>query len=957
MNPVTALPSVSGFAQNLPGIGNLMYQSPNDGGVNDLHHHAPSPIPAKLGALNKPVSASPGTDPGRMQQQQQAYPPPATQPGQPQQQAPQQQNSQSSQQQQQQQQQPSQPQQAQQHQHHQHQQQPHHQQQSSQGATPRVTKGKYSLGDFDILRTLGTGSFGRVHLVQSKHNQRFYAVKVLKKTQVIKMKQVEHTNDERRMLADVKHPFIITLWGTFQDWKNLYMVMDFVEGGELFSLLRKSGRFPNPVAKFYAAETTLALEYLHSKDIIYRDLKPENLLLDRHGHLKITDFGFAKNVPDKTWTLCGTPDYLAPEVVSNKGYNKSVDWWSLGILIYEMLCGYTPFWDSGSPMRIYENILKGKVKYPAYVNADAQNLLERLITGDLTKRLGNLYGGPQDIKNHAWFAEVTWDRLARKDIDAPYTPPVKGGMGDASQFDKYPEDPEKYGGPAEYDEPLRIGGPPRNSTDMDDYMFRHYVDECRVVDEATSYLEIFNYSDPFYNSCEEHPLTSEDFDNFLRREGAFAPPAKMKGGTKLLSGIRLVTQKNVKDRDTFAPKVISLPKNAYERMVRLLKLPYRAIETTSVVGPFFWCAYDQDDEDPHLQIVHRKSDVRKKGKTRGWELMLSHSFKTNITTGFVKGTPSSDIVATLQHIRACAGQIGHPMLLPIIILSYDLSPANDQKQRDARDWLRRLENAVSLRDEVEQHEQYFPDGLWEVDGLNRDLVECHGHVMWKRPQAYWALVKGMEKAMERFHAKWKEAGGHNAAMSEQEQAHRKVVDKLHRSMQARLEFYTVKLKGLENYIHTTLARIKVQREALYNIMSQREARLNLEIAGEQRRIAHASKRDSTAMKTISLMGALFLPGTYLASVFSMTFFNFQPGASPHVASQFWIYFAVTLPLTAAIVGSWWWFDRRREAQYAKDDEDLEKNIDKMERDIMFHLRKRTMSKANTWNTVTPPIRP
>ncbi|KAK7941177.1 uncharacterized protein PG986_013564 [Apiospora aurea] len=316
--------------------------------------------------------------------------------------------------------------------------QPHHQSTLSES---RVTKGKYSLGDFDMLRTLGTGSFGRVHLVQSKHNQRYYAIKA----QVVKMKQVEHTNDERKMLSEVKHPFLITLWGTFHDCKNIYMVMDFVEGGELFSLLRKSGRFPNPVAKFYAAEVTLALEYLHAKNIIYRDLKPENLLLDRHGHLKITDFGFAKRVPDKTWTLCGTPDYLAPEVVSNKGYNKSVDWWSLGILIYEMLCGYTPFWDSGSPMKIYENILRGKVKYPQYINPDAQNLLQSLITPDLTKRLGNLYSGPQDVKNHPWFAEVTWDRLLRKDIDAPYTPPVKAGAGDASQFDRYPEEQEKYG--------------------------------------------------------------------------------------------------------------------------------------------------------------------------------------------------------------------------------------------------------------------------------------------------------------------------------------------------------------------------------------------------------------------------------------------------------------------------------------------------------------------------------
>lgn len=308
------------------------------------------------------------------------------------------------------------------------------------------------------------------------------------------MKQVEHTNDERRMLQKVKHAFLVTLWGTFQDSKNLYMVMDFVEGGELFSLLRKSQvseldyfkyyyqsytlieylysrqakRFPNPVAKFYAAEVTLALEYLHAQGIIYRDLKPENLLLDRHGHLKITDFGFAKEVPDITWTLCGTPDYLAPEVVASKGYNKSVDWyvdlliefstvsdvsrWSLGILVFEMLCGFTPFWDGGSPMKIYENILRGKVKYPPYIHPDAQDLLQRLITPDLTKRLGNLHGGSKDVKNHAWFAEVTWDRLGKKDIDAPYVPPVQGGVGDASQFDKYPEETEKYGekGPDPY---------------------------------------------------------------------------------------------------------------------------------------------------------------------------------------------------------------------------------------------------------------------------------------------------------------------------------------------------------------------------------------------------------------------------------------------------------------------------------------------------------------------------
>ena len=193
--------------------------------------------------------------------------------------------------------------------------QPQTQQQQQQKARSTVSKGKYSISDFQILRTLGTGSFGRVHLVRSVHNNRYYAIKVLKKAQIVKMKQVEHTNDERRMLKIVEHPFLIRMWGTFQDSHSVFMVMDYIEGGELFSLLRKSQRFPNPVAKFYAAEVTLALEYLHSHDIIYRDLKPENILLDKNGHIKITDFGFAKEVKDVTWTLCGTPDYIAPEVV------------------------------------------------------------------------------------------------------------------------------------------------------------------------------------------------------------------------------------------------------------------------------------------------------------------------------------------------------------------------------------------------------------------------------------------------------------------------------------------------------------------------------------------------------------------------------------------------------------------------------------------------------------------
>ena len=317
-------------------------------------------------------------------------------------------------------------------------------QQQSLQSRSTVSKGKYSFTDFQILRTLGTGSFGRVHLVRSVHNNRYYAIKVLKKVQIVKMKQVEHTNDERRMLKLVEHPFLIRMWGTFQDSRNLFMVMDYIEGGELFSLLRKSQRFPNPVAKFYAAEVTLAREYLHSHNIIYRDLKPENILLDKNGHIKITDFGFAKEVPDVTWTLCGTPDYIAPEVVTTKAYNKSVDWWSLGILIYEMLTGYTPFYDQ-TPMKTYENILLGHVRYPSYLHPDAVDLLQKLITKDLTRRLGNLQGGSNDVKIHPWFSEVIWEKLLSKDIETPYEPPIQSGVGDTSLFDRYPEEELDYG--------------------------------------------------------------------------------------------------------------------------------------------------------------------------------------------------------------------------------------------------------------------------------------------------------------------------------------------------------------------------------------------------------------------------------------------------------------------------------------------------------------------------------
>ncbi|ORX76083.1 Pkinase-domain-containing protein [Anaeromyces robustus] len=309
----------------------------------------------------------------------------------------------------------------------------------------KIEKKKFKLDDFVIMQTLGTGSFGRVHLVKHKETGKFYAMKVLVKRQIIESKQVEHTINEKKILETLDHPYMVNLIGSFKDNRNLYIVLEYVCGGELFSYLRQCKRLPNHVARFYAAEVVLAFEHLHSKDIIYRDLKPENLLIDKNGNIKITDFGFAKYVPDVTWTLCGTPDYLAPEIIQSKGYGKAVDWYALGVLIYEMLAGFPPFYDEDQ-MRLYERILEGRLRWPSYFDPAAKDLIKRLLSPDLTKRYGNLKSGSADIKKHKWFSEIDWKKLAEVKVKAPYIPPFTS-EGDASNFDSYPEDHDPYGLP------------------------------------------------------------------------------------------------------------------------------------------------------------------------------------------------------------------------------------------------------------------------------------------------------------------------------------------------------------------------------------------------------------------------------------------------------------------------------------------------------------------------------
>ncbi|CAO3687424.1 hypothetical protein G6F70_007273 [Rhizopus microsporus] len=309
----------------------------------------------------------------------------------------------------------------------------------------RRSSAKLDLNDFTFIRTLGTGSFGRVHLAQSVVNKQYCAIKVLKKRDIVNARQVEHTKNERAVLVKMKDNFMVNLWGTFQDDTNLYMVLDFVAGGELFSLMRKRKKFDEDTARFYAAEVLLAICHLHQNNIIYRDLKPENILLDAQGHIKLTDFGFAKVVPDITWTLCGTPDYLAPEIIQSKGYGKAVDFWALGVLIYEMLSGVAPFYDDNQ-FRLYEKIITCKPVYPSHFSPEATDLLKHLLTPDLSSRYGNLKGGPQDLIQHPWFQPIDFDQLAKRQIKPPYIPQVKE-PGDSSNFDHYEEEKVPYGQP------------------------------------------------------------------------------------------------------------------------------------------------------------------------------------------------------------------------------------------------------------------------------------------------------------------------------------------------------------------------------------------------------------------------------------------------------------------------------------------------------------------------------
>eukprot|EP01065_Artemidia_motanka_P007939 TRINITY_DN13973_c0_g1_i1.p1 TRINITY_DN13973_c0_g1~~TRINITY_DN13973_c0_g1_i1.p1 ORF type:complete len:439 (+),score=125.15 TRINITY_DN13973_c0_g1_i1:170-1486(+) len=294
---------------------------------------------------------------------------------------------------------------------------------------------KVSKDDFEMISKIGQGNYAVVLLVKQKTTGRFYAMKILHKNVLIEKDEVEHTRTERAILEQANHPFLVKMSYAFQTPEKLYLVMNFANGGELFCHLKKEKRFSEARSRFYAAEITLGLKYLHARDIVYRDLKPENVLLSADGHIVLTDFGLSKMLKEgRTKTFCGTPEYLAPEILLHKGHGKPVDWWSFGTLLYEMIVGIPPFY-STDVREMYDMILHSDLFIPEFVTPHTTDLLIKLLARDPRHRLGSGSDGPLEVMRHLFFMSIDWDRLLRREVPPPFKPDVKG-PGDFSQFDE-----------------------------------------------------------------------------------------------------------------------------------------------------------------------------------------------------------------------------------------------------------------------------------------------------------------------------------------------------------------------------------------------------------------------------------------------------------------------------------------------------------------------------------------
>ncbi|KOB65171.1 cAMP-dependent protein kinase catalytic subunit [Operophtera brumata] len=295
--------------------------------------------------------------------------------------------------------------------------------------TPTFDK---TVESFDTIKAIGNGAYGEVFLVRDKRTFTYHAMKVVEKSVVVERRQEKHMIQEKKILQCIEFPLLVSLDMAFKDNLYLYFILPYIAGGEMFTYIQKYGNFSDSLTKFYASQVVLALEYLHYCTVVHRDIKPENILIDANGYLKLCDFGFCKVLKKKTWTLCGTPEYLAPEVILSKGYSFAVDWWALGVLIFEMVAGNPPF-ISSDPNKLYERILDGHYKCPDGMNGECKGLIKLLLQVDPTKRIGSLKGGVYDIKSHQWFNDIDWQLVLHQRAEVPFVPTCTS-PGDTSNF-------------------------------------------------------------------------------------------------------------------------------------------------------------------------------------------------------------------------------------------------------------------------------------------------------------------------------------------------------------------------------------------------------------------------------------------------------------------------------------------------------------------------------------------
>jgi len=296
---------------------------------------------------------------------------------------------------------------------------------------------KVNLNDFVLLKVVGKGGYGKVYQARKKETGEIFAIKALRKDFLIRTNNVEYTKTEKDILRNVRHPFIVQLYYAFQNECKVYLVMDFVNGGQILFHLREQAMFSEQLVRFYSAQVILAVEHLHLLDVIHRDLKPENILINQTGYIALTDFGFAKEEMtdgSKTRTFCGTIEYMAPEMISGSGYGKAADWWSVGILIFDMLTGGPPF-RSKNDGALQKKIMTEKLRLPVYLSAEAHSIIKGLLNRDDKKRLGSGKTGAKEIKAHPFFKGINWKKLERMEMEPPFRPNVPNGTLDVSNFD------------------------------------------------------------------------------------------------------------------------------------------------------------------------------------------------------------------------------------------------------------------------------------------------------------------------------------------------------------------------------------------------------------------------------------------------------------------------------------------------------------------------------------------